>query len=391
MKTVKFIHAADFHLDAAFCGGRAGYGAIRRADMRQAFQKTVSLALAEEVDFLFLCGDLYEHSSVARNTIAFVVRELSRLTHTQVFLLSGNHDPLLKDAWYFSVPWPEHVHLLQSQGALPGQIFLNEDNIFVVGVGFSAFTQGRPDFSTLPAPVPGTFNVLLYHGSLNAPEGDPHNATTTEELRSTGYDYVAMGHYHTPQIVPGNPIIAYAGSPEPLGFDEPGIHGVLMGEAETGEKGYTVNVRLKPLATREYIEKTLDITALLDEDAVKVAIAACLETMDPNRYLPHIRLVGMPLEPPHMEPLTDYFLADWLLFRLSDDTMPPVGWMESLPPDSLTGVFLRMVSEEMKQVENQPALDDAARQEAVQCLYQARQMALEALAYGTVHFLPELP
>ena len=53
-----------------------------------------------------------------------------------------------------------------------------------------------------------------------------------EDLRNSGFDYIALGHYHQHKLFDddyGNIIAAYPGSPEPLGFDETGPHGIISG------------------------------------------------------------------------------------------------------------------------------------------------------------------
>ena len=105
MTQIGFIHAADFHLDAPFRGGRQGYGQIRRGDVRRTFAAAVDLAISRNARLLFLCGDLFEQDGVTRDTLAFVARELRRLEATQVVLLPGNHDPLTVNSWYHAVRW----------------------------------------------------------------------------------------------------------------------------------------------------------------------------------------------------------------------------------------------------------------------------------------------
>jgi len=59
---VKFIHAADIHLDSPLRGLEGYEGApveeIRGAT-RRAFENLVQLAMDEEVQFVLLAGDLY--------------------------------------------------------------------------------------------------------------------------------------------------------------------------------------------------------------------------------------------------------------------------------------------------------------------------------------------
>ncbi len=387
MEDIIFVHAADFHLDAPFRGGRAGYGSLRRQDVRRSFEAMVDLTLSEEADLLLICGDLFEEESVTRDTLSFVLRELDRLRDVQVLLLPGNHDPLTAQSWYHVIQWPENVHLLapdRNKGGWPAIVELPELRVSVAGFGFSAVRQDAPDLNCLPAAKPNWYNLLLIHGSPDVPEtATAYNPVQTAGLRRTGYDYVAMGHYHRPDIAEGHPVIAMPGSPEPMGFDETGPHGVLLGSFKQGERGTEAQVRQVPLAVRTFVDRELDVTMTLDADQMKMALAGCLQDCSPERHLPRVRLVGAPMEPPDVAALSDWFDDSWLLFRLVDETRPPLDWVEGLTPDSLSGVFVRNLKRRIEAAENAGDTVLAAK------LYGARQMGLEALAYGRVHMAPE--
>ena len=384
MTAIRFIHAADFHLDAPFRGGRQGYGQIRRADVRQVFTSMITLALAEKVHLLLLCGDLFEQDGVTRDTLAFLQRELRRLNDTQVVLLPGNHDPLSVNSWYHAVSWPAHVHLLPVAGTRAAILDLPALGIHLAGFGFSGVVQDAPDFTSLPAPRPDRLNLLLLHGSLDAPpSARAYHPVTTDQLRQTGYDYVALGHYHHAFILPGTPTIANPGSPEPLGFDEPDAHGVLLGEMSRVTSGVQVQVRPVALARREYVARALDVTDMADPESLRFQLAGLLHDLDPSRHLPLVRLTGTPMEPPDTTSLTEWFDDSWLLYRLVDDTYPPLHPHAGLSAGSLAGVFCDRMDRRISEAEV------AGEADRVEMLRQARRAGLEALAYGAVHLVPD--
>lgn len=380
MEHIRLIHAADFHLDSPFRGGRPGYGPVRRQDVRHAFSATIDLALARKADLLLLCGDLYEQDGVTRDTLSFLCRELGRLDGTTVLLLAGNHDPLSSNSWYRSVCWPPHVHLLDSGAGRAACVELPELHVFAAGFGFSAPRQEAPDFATLPSPRQDCFNLLLFHGTLDMPfDGIPYNPVTTVQLDGCGYHYIAMGHFHNPFERPGMPWIANPGSPEPLGFDEPGGHGVMEADLFCRNGSVSIVTHQVLLATHTYVTRNLDVTATQNPDALKRALADCLQDCLPERHLPHIRLTGTPMDPPDIQQLSEWFGGDWLLFRLTDDTYPPPEWTTALAGDTVTGVFLQKLTLMIAEAETSGDSD------RVEILRRARQMGLEALAYGTVH------
>jgi DNA repair protein SbcD/Mre11 len=384
MEHLRLIHAADFHLDAPFRGGRPGYGPIRRQDVRRAFSATIGLALSMKADLLLLCGDLYEQDFVTLDTLSFVRRELERLHDIPILLLAGNHDPLTSESWYRTLEWPSHVRMLDSRAGCAAGVWLPELDVFAAGFGFSSRRQESPDFSTLPPPRQGCFNLLLIHGTLDTPfDGVPYNPVTLQQVSGSGYHYAAMGHYHKPFEKPGLPWIANPGSPEPLGFDELGEHGVLLTDLVRKDGSVSVSTRQVPLSARVYVQRSLDVTALDGPDAMRSALSDCLRDCSPERHLPHVRLTGSPAEPPDMRSLAVWADGVWLLSRLTDDTRPPVEWMSALSDDSVTGIFLRKLALMIAAAE---ASGDGER---LEILRRARRTGLEALAYGTVQMPPE--
>src|SRR5688572_31835875 len=94
---MKFVHAADLHIDSPLRGLDRYPGApveqIRGAT-RRALENLVSLCLTEEVDLLLLAGDIYDGDWKDYSTGLFFAAQLSRLraARVDVVLLYGNHD-----------------------------------------------------------------------------------------------------------------------------------------------------------------------------------------------------------------------------------------------------------------------------------------------------------
>ena len=79
---MKFLHAADIHLDSPLRGLARYDGApvdeIRGAT-RRAFENLIDLAVDEEVSFVLLVGDLYDGDWKDYNTGLFFVSQVARL------------------------------------------------------------------------------------------------------------------------------------------------------------------------------------------------------------------------------------------------------------------------------------------------------------------------
>ena len=123
MPPIRFIHAADLHLDAAFSGLSrdipADFAERLRTATFTAFRRLLDLCERESPDFLLLAGDVYnqEDASVsAQLALRDGFRRLESLS-IPVFLVHGNHDPLASRLR--SVRWPGNVTVF---GELPDAV-----------------------------------------------------------------------------------------------------------------------------------------------------------------------------------------------------------------------------------------------------------------------------
>ena len=87
------------------------------------------------------------------------------------------------------------------------------------------------------------FSILLAHGG-----DESHIPIQREALKWSGFDYIALGHIHKPEII-FEDLMAYAGSLEPLDHTEMGYHGLIEGEISEEKKQIT----FVPFAKRMYI------------------------------------------------------------------------------------------------------------------------------------------
>src|ERR1700748_2366319 len=91
---MKFLHAADIHLDSPLIGlsslGAVSEGVTRHCT-RRAFANLIDLAIAQDVAFVIIAGDLYDADWRDYSTGLFCAGEMRRLARP-CFLIRGNHD-----------------------------------------------------------------------------------------------------------------------------------------------------------------------------------------------------------------------------------------------------------------------------------------------------------
>ena len=135
---MKFVHAADLHLDSPLRGlaryEGAPVGALRLAT-RRAFQNLVELCLEERAAFLLIAGDVYDGDWRDYGTGLFFAAELSKLRAADipVVLLRGNHDAESQIARHLQ--YPDNVHNLAVHA--PQTLELATLGVCVHGQGFA--------------------------------------------------------------------------------------------------------------------------------------------------------------------------------------------------------------------------------------------------------------
>ncbi len=229
---MRFIHAADVHLDSPLLGLDSYEGApveaIRRAT-RLALQKLVDLAISERVALILLAGDLYDGDWRDANTGLFFVAQMTRVDQLgiPVVSVSGNHDAASRITGRLA--YPKNVHILPVEQA--GTIRFESLKIAVHGQGYARQAEDRNLVANYPEPVPGYFNIGLVHTALDGREGhEPYAPCSLSEMTAKGYDYWALGHVHRRESVNGSnhPRVEYPGNLQGRHIRETGAKGCLL-------------------------------------------------------------------------------------------------------------------------------------------------------------------
>lgn len=235
---MKFIHAADLHIDSPLRGLDAYEGAPierLRGASRLALCGLVELALERQVDVVLFAGDIYDGDWADFSTGLFFREQLLRLTNAgvRVFIVKGNHDaesqitrtlPAVEGVHVFSASRGETIDLAELGVAIHGRSFPNRavDEDLVPGY---------------PAALSHRFNIGMLHTSLNGRVGhDPYAPTSLATLVDKGYDYFALGHVHAREVVHvANPRIVYPGNLQGRDAGETGPKGCELVTVEGGK------------------------------------------------------------------------------------------------------------------------------------------------------------
>ena len=277
---MKFLHAADLHIDSPLRGLPARDGGLAdevRSATRRAFVNLVDLALSERVDVLLLAGDIYDGEWRDHQTGVFFARELKRLDDggIRVFIARGNHDAESQISRHVTLP--QNVTVFGSRAV--ETVTLPELGLAVHGWSFDRQAVNENVARRFPAAVAGALNVAVLHTNLDGQPGhDNYAPCSTTDLQASGYDYWALGHVHsrshqkfgkTHVVYPGNLQGRHAREVSPEG------KGATL---VTTNGGTIIGVEHRVLDVVRWLECEVDISRLASRDDVVREIAGRVTT-----------------------------------------------------------------------------------------------------------------
>lgn len=263
---MRFIHAADIHLDSPLTGLAAYPDApaeLLRTATRDAFANLVSVAIEEKIDFMVIAGDLYDGNWKDFNTGIFFSGQMGRLkvAGIPVYLLYGNHDA--DSEMTRTLALPDNVHKFPSNKA--GTFLLPELKVALHGRSFKDAATTENLAVNYPAPEAGWLNIGVLHTAL---EGNTSHANyapcSIAELEARGYQYWALGHVHEHRVWRGESVIAFPGNLQGRHIRECGPRGALMVTAEGADIGTVERLHVDVLRWHA-LEVDVATAANLDE------------------------------------------------------------------------------------------------------------------------------
>lgn len=260
-ENMKFIHIADMHFDAPFItlSDEREFCKLRRLEQREVFKKIINYINENEIPYLFISGDLYEHKYIRQSTIEYINSLFKKIPNTKVFISPGNHDPYLKNSFYNNYIWSENVTIFTPE---INKISLEDVNIY--GYGFEDFYSTRVNINNIRLDEPEKLNILVIHGTLDGSDAveNNYNPISKKVLEDIGFDYVALGHIHKKNYIQtANQKIIYPGSTVSLGFDELGEHGMILGDLNKNN----LQLNFIKLDTKVFEEKEIDVSNINSE------------------------------------------------------------------------------------------------------------------------------
>ncbi len=272
---IRFLHAADLHLDSPL-RGLARYEGAPLEEMRQAcrraFDRLVEVAETEEVDLVLLAGDIFDGDWRDYNTGLYFASRLHRLVDAgiDVVMVRGNHDAQSRITKGLRLP--SRVHDLSTDR--PCTILLERLGVAVHGQGYREANVETDLSAGYPPPIPGLFNIGLLHTALEGRDGHASYApTNAARLAAKGYEYWALGHVHQREIVSRDPWIVFPGNLQGRHAKETGQKGASLVAVEDRQ---VRSVEARALDVVRWATVTVDAAEHPDLEAVLSAVEGSL-------------------------------------------------------------------------------------------------------------------
>ena len=257
---MKILHTSDWHL------GRTLYGRKRHEDFQAFLDWLLQTLQQETIEVLLVAGDVFDTTTPGNRAQSMYYRFLSEVARSRcrhVVIVAGNHD----SPSFLNAPAPFlkalDVHVVGQSEAIDDEVLVlrgteNQPELIVCAVPYLRDRDIRrvepgesPDDKErkllegirahyaavaehalqvrkhLGASVPIVATGHLFTAGGQTVDGDGVRelyvgslAHVNASIFPVTFDYVALGHLHVPQVVGGNELVRYSGSPLPMGFGE---------------------------------------------------------------------------------------------------------------------------------------------------------------------------
>lgn len=309
---MKFIHAADLHLDSPFEGlqrlPKALWQQIHEAPFN-ATKTMVNDAIKQKVDFVLLVGDLFDRKTQSVQAQVFLNEQLQRLVDAgiTVFVSFGNHDYLTGDQ---QLDLPDGVIVFGSDVTTKTLTAADHTRVAISGFSYADRWLEQDVVPQFPERGSVDFQIGMLHGAVKQGSTNHYAPFTVSELSATHYDYWALGHIHKPSVLTKTPPVVYAGTIQ-------GRH-----KLETGEHGYQLVTSQGNRLQSQFVPvdqvRWSSLTLAVDENTTDTSLIEAVRTALMQRKATVFELIDLRLT--GIEKLSASMLS-----RLNDGT-----WLERL-------------------------------------------------------------
>ena len=269
---MRFIHTSDWHL------GRQFHNVSLLEDQRHVLSQLIALITEHQVDAVVIAGDVYDRSvppAAAVQLLDEVLHKICNELNTPVIMIPGNHDGAERLGFASRHLTQAGLHIISDLKQMTTPVTIG--SVCFYGIPYNDPETVRHSFDTDVAGYDEAHaflvneihqvksadkrNVLISHCYLAGGEASeserPLSIGGAEQVSVEsvqGFDYVALGHLHSPQSR-GSDRIRYSGSLLKYSFSEvTQKKGVTLVELADDGAINAQHLDLKPLREMRVIE-----------------------------------------------------------------------------------------------------------------------------------------
>lgn len=258
----KFIHAADIHLGSILhvtCNEVREIDTLFKEGVYKAFNNMCEFAIEAKVDFILLCGDVYDRESRTVRAAEVFYNQCARLkqNNINVYIIRGNHDPIGKSEELFNLP--DNVYVFDSEKTENFEMYKNDKLIArIIGQSYKGKWEGRKVFEDYIVNDNSSYNIALLHTQLEPKNNNYLPCSFKELIKNENINYWALGHIHKCRIInEKSPAILYPGIPQGRDIGEREIGGCLLVEVM---EDYSTNISFVPTSLVIWKKIIVDIS-----------------------------------------------------------------------------------------------------------------------------------
>ena len=347
----KILHTGDIHLGVKLTGlGKSGDKV--RAALKNSFCRMVDICLESDVDAFIIAGDLFESNKVSKPLLDFALREIARLGEIPAIVIPGTHDCLDENSIYLSLKkedCPDNLYFFNNPEKTKFK-FPDLGLTFYANPNQTVKSGQSPLANLAPDGTPG-YHIAVAHGSVaipgkSAPDDWP---IPLEQIESSGFNYVALGHWHSNFQTPTKDVTAaYCGTPECLSFKQQDCgwaNMLTLNEGKVNVEKIQVGelewqtIELSAASYKYTIELEREISKHIGENRLLKVIFSGL--MSADGYIDFDQL---------QENLADNFLYLKIINR--SEAVPEDLAKLAIPETTILGQYIRQVTTETQNCQN---------------------------------------
>lgn len=266
---MKLLHTSDWHI-----GQVLNFHYDRQEEHQYFFDQLCRIIERERPDAMVVSGDIYDKNTPGNSSMRFLSDNLLRICDLvpdmPLILTAGNHDSSSRIESMAGVWRRVNTYFIGAAERAEDQYLIDKHILEIPGKGWIAAIPYIPDYQSdlynavlseirtrntqnLPVILMGHTTignaVFTAHESVSFNGRDIVGGINSMDISEIDddYDYLALGHIHTPQTLP-NGKARYCGSPVQLNFKEQFAHSVTMVTVDNhGDTPKMEIIELEPL------------------------------------------------------------------------------------------------------------------------------------------------